>query len=186
MEDRAIREVRAKLAEIHNFSPTDEKAIEIIQFNQFMSIITGMSLAVQGLLGLVGALTLGIGGVGLANIMLASVIDRTREIGILKALGAYRGMILRHFLVEASIIVGMGWRSGNWPWGVVAIWLIGSMPFLGPLAESTGGQGDIQLGLSVSSVLISTSVLLLVGLVAGMVPAIKASKLNPIEALRYE
>ncbi|MBL0156290.1 MAG: ABC transporter permease [Bryobacterales bacterium] len=78
-QQRAIQMVRAKLAELHRFSPTDEKAVEILAFSKFMTIITGMSLAVKLLLGFVGALTLAIGGVGLANIMLASVIDRTRD-----------------------------------------------------------------------------------------------------------
>ncbi len=185
LTDEALRQVRGKLAERHRFSPTDEKAVEMLAFHQFMHIITGMALAVQALLGFVGALTLGIGGVGLANIMLASVIDRTREIGMMKALGAYRHMVRRQFLIEASLVIGLGGMLGT-ALGAVAVRLIGSVPFLGPLFEDTSGQGDIYLYLSPAAVMISTGVLLLVGLIAGMVPAIKASRMDPIEALRYE
>jgi putative ABC transport system permease protein len=184
-QDQAMTAARAKLAELHRFSPTDEKAIEMLAFSQFMHIITGMSLAVQALLGLVGTLTLGIGGVGLANIMLASVIDRTREIGMLKALGARRPTILRQFLLEAALIVGVGGLLGL-ILGTAVVAVIGSMPLLGPIQEHTGDQGNIQLQLSLPAVLVSMGVLFAVGLVAGMAPAIKAARLDPIEALHYE
>jgi len=183
--DRAIKMVRAKLAEIHRFSPTDEKAIEILAFAKFMNIITGMSLAVKLLLGFVGALTLAIGGVGLANIMLASVIDRTREIGMIKALGGLRSLILRQFLVEATLIVASGGAIGI-TLGIIATYIIGSMPFLGPAFRDNSGVGDIYLTISPASILVSTGVLFVVGLVAGLVPAVKASRLDPIEALHYE
>ncbi len=183
--DRAIRMVRAKLAELHRFSPTDEKAVEILAFSKFMHIVTGMGLAVKLLLGFVGALTLAIGGVGLANIMLASVIDRTREIGMIKALGGRRAMILKQFLVEACLVVFAGGVLGMML-GIIAANIIGAMPFLGPAFKDTTGSGDIYLTVSPVSIAVSTGVLLLVGLVAGLVPALKASRLDPIKALRYE
>jgi putative ABC transport system permease protein len=183
--DRAIAMVRAKLGELHRFPASDERAVEIMAFNKFLSIITGMSLAVKLLMAFVGILTLAIGGVGLANIMLASVIERTKEIGMMKAIGGRRGMIVSQFMTEAAMVIAMGGVIGV-AIGVLATQIIGSMPFLGPAFRDTSGVGDIHMDVSVAAIVISMGVLLTVGLIAGIVPALKASRLDPIEALRYE
>ncbi len=186
--DKAVKQVRTLLAGVHRFSPTDDKAVMILPFSRFLSIVDDLSAATSALLFFVGALTLGIGGVGLANIMLAAVIDRTREIGVLKALGAPRRSILAQFLAEALIIVLIGGIVGV-AVGVAAAEIIGSVPLLGPLFKDQGvtaDQGSIQFHISATSLVVSTGVLFLVGLIAGIIPAIRASKLDPADALRYE
>jgi putative ABC transport system permease protein len=182
---QAVKEVRATLARMHNFSPTDERALEIMIFNEFMKVIDAMSIALQVLLGLIGALTLAIGGIGLANIMLVSVTQRTREIGVLKSLGAKRHEILLQFLLEAMVIVTAGGLLGVLiGWGATTG--IGTLPLLGPLFKDDSGSGDIHLRISQFAVITSTVVLEIIGVVAGLLPALKASRMDPIDALRYE
>jgi putative ABC transport system permease protein len=182
---QAIKDVRATLARVHNFSPNDERALQLYVFNEFMRIIDTMAIALQVLLGLIGALTLAIGGVGLANIMLVSVTQRTREIGVLKSLGATRGAILFQFLMEAMAIVTFGGLIG-----VLIGWAatsgIQTLPLLGPIFKDDTGTGDIHLHISRFAVIASTAVLEGIGLIAGFLPAVKASRLDPIQALRYE
>jgi putative ABC transport system permease protein len=181
----AVKGVRTVLGRAHNFTPTDERAAQMIVFNEFMKIIDVMSTALQVLLGLIGALTLAIGGVGLANIMLVSVTQRTREIGVLKSLGATRGAIRFQFLAEAMAIVTMGGLLGVLiGWAVTAG--IQTLPLLGPIFKDDSGRGDIHLHISRFAVIASTTVLEGIGLIAGLLPAVKASRLDPIEALRYE
>ncbi len=183
--EQTVKQVRETLARIHNFTPNDERAVKIFVFNESMRLVDTMGIALRLLLGFIGTLTLAIGGVGLANIMLVSVTQRTREIGVLKSIGATRRSILAQFLLEAMAIV-----TGGGAIGVAVGWaltsLLGTLPLLGPLFKNDNGAGDIHLAISTFAVLTSTLMLETIGLIAGLLPAIKAARLDPIEALRYE
>src|SRR5207302_8281180 len=116
----------------------------------------------------------GIGGVGLMNIMLVSVAQRTREIGVEKALGARRSDIVVQFLTEALAITVLGGLLGI-VLAYTVSFSVGNLTFYSALAQH-GESGDIRLIISPGTLLISTTILALVGLVSGMIPAIRASR----------
>ena len=166
------------------FSATDKRAIQMFGREEFRPIIDGITIGLQVLLVFIGTLTLGIGGVGVANIMLVSVDERVREIGLRRALGARKRHIRFQFLAEALVLTLVGGAAGI----VLAYAITGLLPILpllGPLYEDER-QGRPPAALGCATVLGSTLILVMVGVASGLVPALKASRLDPVEALRYE
>jgi len=176
--------VRQSMAYHHNFDPKDKRAVFIFDSVEELSEIRIITTGIKILLGFIGLLTLGIGGVGLMNIMLVSVTQRTREIGVEKALGAKRWHILLQFLAEALVITLVGGLIGV-VLAYLVSWSVGSLTLWSAFIEDAS-EGDIHLYIDLSTLIWATGILSFVGVISGMLPAIKASRLDPIEALRYE
>jgi putative ABC transport system permease protein len=184
-EKDAIQQVREVVGRRQRFSGTDKRAIQMFGREEFRPIIDGITIGLQVLLVFIGTLTLGIGGVGVANIMLVSVDERVREIGLRRALGARKRHIRLQFLAEALVLTLLGGALGILV-SYAITWLTPILPVLGPLYEDTSGKADLRLGISGATVLGASLILVFVGVAAGLVPAFKASRLDPVEALRYE
>ena len=143
-------------------------------FNQtdLLSTITQTTATLTMMLGGIAGISLLVGGIGIMNIMLVSVTERTREIGIRKAIGAKRRDIMIQFLIESLVISGLG--------GIIGVLLgMGGTSLLGSVMK-------IPLTISLNIVVIATCFSAAVGIIFGLYPANKASRLRPIEALRYE
>lgn len=181
---RLEQAARTVLATQHKFNPTDRRAVFVFnlmnQLHQFQIITLGLKI----LLGFIGTLTLGIGGIGLMNIMLVSVTQRTREIGVEKALGARNREIFFQFMAEALTITAIGGLLGVVLAYTVSL-SVGRLTLYSAFAKNAEA-GDIRLIIDPSTLIVSTLILAAVGIVSGMIPAIRASRLAPIEALRYE
>ncbi len=185
LNTRAKLAVRQVLARRHHFDPKDEKAIQVWDTIEDRQEIRAFTLGLEILLGLIGALTLGVGGVGVMNIMLVPVTERTHEIGLRKALGARRVHILVQFLLEALVLTFAAGFAGMLL-ALAITYAVPPMPLYGELYKTANHEGDLLLRASGSVMVASFLILSFVGVLSGFWPALKASRLNPIEALRFE
>lgn len=162
------------LRERHNIVGDKKDDFEITDFTQILETMQGVADALALLAGLIASISLVVGGIGIMNIMLVSVTERTREIGIIKAVGAKNSDILQQFLIEAIII------------GII-VGFIGINMFSFILSQtSIGIQIPVVLSMSPIVVIIAFVVSIIIGIVSGIYPALRASRLNPVDAIRYE
>ena len=174
----ALDQVNAILGARHNIDEPSERDFEataqqelLDDANQFLNFLTLFTTAIAGI-------SLIVGGIGVANIMLVSVTERTREIGIRKAIGATRRAILQQFLLESTVLAGLGGLIGV----VVGVSISIAAGQLLPEAVPDFPPPVVSIG----SIVLSLSISLVIGLVAGGYPANRAARLRPIEALRYQ
>lgn len=169
---QASAEIRQVLRVRHELKPSEGDDFQIMTQTEILKTVSGVDRIMNMLLGGVAAIALGVGGVGIMNIMLVSVTERTREIGIRKAIGAQRSDIMLQFVAEAVFLSLMGG-------------LVGVMVGLGG-AKLLEKFVQMPIVYSIEPVLYSFLCCMAVGVLFGVYPARKASKLRPIDALRYE
>jgi putative ABC transport system permease protein len=174
--DGAVKQVKSVLGRFHGFDPRDEGALWIWDTIETVKLVSRIFESMQMFLGFVAVVTLSLGGIGVMNIMLVSVAERTREIGLKKALGATRRRILLDFFLESlGVTMVSGVIGLACAWGASAA--VGSLP----LPPYVGGLPITRL-----TALIAFGTLVAVGIFSGVYPAQRASRLSPVEALRYE
>jgi putative ABC transport system permease protein len=174
--DTAREEITSILRKRHHIRGGEDNDFVVIDMQEILNRMKQVLGIFQMFIGSVGAISLVVGGIGIMNIMLVSVTERTREIGIRKAVGAKRRDIMRQFLVESAMLSLSGGFIG------LFIAMIGT-------ALVTGiklGPYSVKAPMSLDIVIIALSVAIFIGLVSGLYPAYRAAILDPIESLRHE
>jgi putative ABC transport system permease protein len=164
----------------HQFDPTDERALPMWDFIEDQKLTHAIGLGIQIFLGMVGAFTLLVAGVGVANIMYVVVKERTREIGIKLAVGARKPHIMAQFMFEAMLIALVG-GAGGLLFSAAVVGLVSAIPSDNPAMAYIANPI-----LSWPIALICVSILVMIGLLAGILPARRAAAVDPVESLRYE
>jgi putative ABC transport system permease protein len=167
--------IREVLGRRHVFDSRDRDALNVWDTNEMMTMFKYIFVGFNVFLGLVGAFTLVVGGVGVANIMFVVVQERTREIGLRRSIGARRRDILGQVLLEAVLVVALGALLG-----FLIAYGLARLVALMPIEEFVGVPT-----ISTNVTLFTAALLGLVGLVAGLLPARRAARLDPAEALRW-
>lgn len=167
-----INQVTQLLRDRHNLKGTEENDFITASATDALSTVQTITNVLTLIISAIGSISLVVGGVGVMNIMLVSVTERTREIGLLKAIGAQEKDILTQFLIEAIVITGIGGILG------IALGIVGA----GIISFFAG----IPLVVQPLSIVIAVGVSMLVGIIFGLYPARRAARLSPIDALRYE
>jgi putative ABC transport system permease protein len=176
-----LRSVREVLGAKYAFDPSDERALGAWDTVKTSKVMENMLLGIQVFLGIIGALTLVVGGIGVANIMYAVVKERTREIGVKMALGARRSWITGPLVLEGLVYTLLGGMIGL-VMATVIVALLGLIPTAGNEAIEMLGKPTISPVIA----LVNAAVLGLIGLAAGYFPARRAASVHPAETLRYE
>ncbi len=168
-------DVKSMLLQLHNIADPANADFTVTNQNDTLAALGNVTGTFTLLLGAIGGISLLVGGIGIMNIMLVSVRERTREIGLRKAVGARRRDILEQFLIEAVALTGVGGLLGiatGWATTVV----IKNIP----------QAASVLFVITGSTVILAVGVSIAVGVVFGLYPAMRAAMLRPIEALRYE
>lgn len=176
--EKTVQDIKATLRDSHNITDPGKDDFFVETQAQAMQTVSVITDVLTLFLGAVAAISLLVGGIGIMNIMLVSVTERTREIGLRKALGATEKDIMVQFLLEAVILTASG--------GVIGIALGGGFSFLASLVISSVLSVNWAFSLPLLAVILGLGVSVVVGLTFGIYPARQASQKSPIESLRYE